>query len=84
MIMKKQHNLLGVVILLIPIITAIIIYSCISNEVRNEVEQVVAPTKAIDTTIVEIPEEDTTQHEITFSPSVNIWIIDEEGDTIKL
>ena len=81
--MKPRTNLLGVAILLLPIITAIIIYSCISNEVRNEVEQVVAPTKAVDTTIVEIPEEDTTQHEITFSPSVDVWIISGE-DTIKL
>lgn len=82
--MKNKLTLLGVAFLALPIITAIVIYSCISNEVRNEVEQVVAPTKAIDTTMVEIPEEDTTKHEITFSPSVVIWVIDEEGDTIKL
>lgn len=82
--MKTRTNLLGVAILLLPIITAIIIYSCISNEVRNEVEQVVAPTKAVDTTIVEIPQEDTTRHEITFNPSVEIWVINEGGDTIRL
>lgn len=82
--MKTKHNLLGVAILLLPIITALIIYSCISNEVRNEVEQVVAPTKAVDTTIVEIPQEDTTRHEITFSPSVDVWVINEGGDTIRL
>ena len=82
--MKTRTNLLGVVILLLLIITAIVIHSCISNEVCNEVEQVVAPTKAVDTTIVEIPQEDTTRHEILFNPSVEIWIITEGGDTIRL
>lgn len=85
--MKKDINILGVAFLALPILAAIVIYSCVLEDAVRDVVEIEEVMKK-DSTVTKRPADttgkDTSRHEITFAPYLEVWTIDEGGDTTRL